>query len=132
MTWGALSASPRSELTAATCPPRSVEFRDFLKTALDKNPETRPSASQLLEVSGSSLPGSCPLTCPCFGGGRQMRSALTWKLMVPHPAQVTVCKTIHSSAGTPWAPPKCQLSCWEGCVKEAPEPVLAELISSGG
>ncbi|KAM7140216.1 serine/threonine-protein kinase 10 [Molossus nigricans] len=27
----------------------SVEFRDFLKTALDKNPETRPSASQLLE-----------------------------------------------------------------------------------
>lgn len=30
----------------------SVEFRDFLKIALDKNPETRPSAAQLLQVSG--------------------------------------------------------------------------------
>ncbi|KAF7249326.1 Serine/threonine-protein kinase 10 [Varanus komodoensis] len=27
----------------------SPEFKDFLKTALDKNPETRPSAAQLLE-----------------------------------------------------------------------------------
>uniref|UniRef100_A0ABI7Y9A2 non-specific serine/threonine protein kinase n=1 Tax=Felis catus TaxID=9685 RepID=A0ABI7Y9A2_FELCA len=27
----------------------SVEFRDFLKVALDKNPETRPNAAQLLE-----------------------------------------------------------------------------------
>ncbi|XP_027697768.1 serine/threonine-protein kinase 10 isoform X1 [Vombatus ursinus] len=27
----------------------SLEFRDFLKTALDKNPETRPTAAQLLE-----------------------------------------------------------------------------------
>ncbi|XP_028905800.1 serine/threonine-protein kinase 10 isoform X1 [Ornithorhynchus anatinus] len=27
----------------------SVEFRDFLKVALDKNPETRPTATQLLE-----------------------------------------------------------------------------------
>ncbi|XP_021570904.1 serine/threonine-protein kinase 10, partial [Carlito syrichta] len=27
----------------------SVEFRDFLKVALDKNPETRPTAAQLLE-----------------------------------------------------------------------------------
>uniref|UniRef100_A0A8C3SG92 non-specific serine/threonine protein kinase n=1 Tax=Chelydra serpentina TaxID=8475 RepID=A0A8C3SG92_CHESE len=29
----------------------SPEFKDFLKTALDKNPETRPSAAQLLEHS---------------------------------------------------------------------------------
>lgn len=41
-----------SSLPPPVCPPRSAEFRDFLKTALDKNPETRPSAAQLLEVSG--------------------------------------------------------------------------------
>ncbi|KAG8128715.1 hypothetical protein E2320_015559 [Naja naja] len=32
----------------------SPAFRDFLKTALDKNPETRPTATQLLEVSIAS------------------------------------------------------------------------------
>ncbi|KFV54640.1 Serine/threonine-protein kinase 10, partial [Tyto alba] len=33
-----------------SCPSKwSLEFRDFLKTALDKNPETRPTAAQLLE-----------------------------------------------------------------------------------
>lgn len=30
--------------------PRSREFKDFLKKALDKNPETRPTAVQLMEV----------------------------------------------------------------------------------
>ncbi|KAM4826709.1 serine/threonine-protein kinase 10 isoform 2-T4 [Thomomys bottae] len=35
--------------TLLTPPKWSVEFRDFLKMALDKNPETRPSAAQLLE-----------------------------------------------------------------------------------
>lgn len=33
-----------------SCHSRSPEFNDFLKKSLDKNPETRPSAAQLMEV----------------------------------------------------------------------------------
>lgn len=35
-------------------PQRSPEFNDFLRRALDKNPETRPSAVQLLEVGAAA------------------------------------------------------------------------------
>ncbi|KAM6251389.1 serine/threonine-protein kinase 10 isoform 1-T1 [Porphyrio hochstetteri] len=40
----------KSDPPTLSCPSKwSLEFKDFLKTALDKNPETRPSAAQLLE-----------------------------------------------------------------------------------
>ncbi|KFZ56573.1 Serine/threonine-protein kinase 10, partial [Podiceps cristatus] len=45
----AFKAFSSSELLTDNCVLRSLEFRDFLKKALDKNPETRPSAAQLLE-----------------------------------------------------------------------------------
>ncbi|XP_038269243.1 serine/threonine-protein kinase 10 [Dermochelys coriacea] len=42
----------KSDPPTLNCPSKwSSEFKDFLKTALDKNPETRPSAAQLLEHS---------------------------------------------------------------------------------
>uniref|UniRef100_A0A8C0H8D5 non-specific serine/threonine protein kinase n=1 Tax=Chelonoidis abingdonii TaxID=106734 RepID=A0A8C0H8D5_CHEAB len=42
----------KSDPPTLNCPSKwSPEFKDFLKTALDKNPETRPSAAQLLEHS---------------------------------------------------------------------------------
>lgn len=42
-------------ISAIFVPPRSQEFKDFLRKALDKNPETRPSALQLLEVGTAKL-----------------------------------------------------------------------------
>ncbi|XP_062358527.1 serine/threonine-protein kinase 10 isoform X2 [Cinclus cinclus] len=40
----------KSDPPTLSCPSKwSLEFRDFLKKALDKNPETRPTAAQLLE-----------------------------------------------------------------------------------
>lgn len=63
-------------------PKRSPEFRDFLKRALDKNPETRPSATQLLEVkaglhflSGLFVPSSVAW---CKGTDEGLKFSSQW------------------------------------------------------
>lgn len=45
-----------------------MDFNDFLKKALDRNPETRPTAAQLLEVRKSTLVNN-PYNIKAFQGG---------------------------------------------------------------
>lgn len=102
-------------LTLFSCVhPRSQEFKDFLKKALDKNPETRPTAVQLMEVGRDAMSnynlanviqcctfiydGTLSSLCPYFAPTHRILYFRTWmdwsmpeKWAVPHRGHWYVC-----------------------------------------